>query len=203
MQASDHEDETVSSCPRCERRSRRLRWVRRWLAACCLLVPLVAVAGIPVYVKPQVDPLQHADAVFVVGGYDIGTRIPFGIDLAEAGWAPNVVLSNPLNARWMYDWCHKPHPLLASWQCVMPTPPTTLGEGRELRRLAQENGWRKVIVVTHRSHISRARFVLERCFPGQLIMVEFPTSMSTVQWISEYVHQSIGYVKAFLFDRDC
>ena len=155
------------------------------------------------YVKPKLDPLQHADAVLVLGGYDIGTRIPFGIDLAEAGWAPNIVLSNPTNARWMYDWCVKPHPTLESWQCVTPNPPTTLGEGRELRRLARDKGWNKVIVVTHRSHISRARYILERCFTGQLIMTDFPTSMSTLELTSEYIYQSIGYVRAFLFNRNC
>ncbi len=179
--------------------------IRRWLVAFVLLVSTVAVAGIPVYVRPQVDPLERADAVFVIGGYDSASRYSFGVDLAEDGWAPNVVLSAPANERWMAQWCvyFKPHPPLASIRCVTPVPGTTMGEGRELRRLAQENGWRKVIIVTHRSHISRARFILGRCFNGELIVVDFPTRMSLAQWAFQYVYQTFGYAKAILSDRDC
>jgi hypothetical protein len=62
--------------------------------------------------------------------------------------------------------------------CFVPDPPTTKGEGRELRRLASQYGWRTVIVVTFRPHISRARFILEHCFDGDLVMVASPERIS-------------------------
>ena len=62
--------------------------------------------------------------------------------------------------------------------CFAPDPPTTKGEGRELRRLASQHRWRTVIVVTLRPHISRARFILEKCFDGELVMVAIPIQLS-------------------------
>ena len=76
--------------------------------------------------------------------------------------------------------------------CFVPDPPTTKGEGRELRRLAARDGWRTVIVVTFRPHISRARFILERCFDGDLIMVASPGRISLPRWASEYVYQTLA-----------
>ncbi|WP_081738006.1 ElyC/SanA/YdcF family protein [Arthrobacter sp. H41] len=40
--------------------------------------------------------------------------------------------------------------------CFTPEPLTTRGEARSGSRLAQDNGWEKVIVVTSRYHSSRA-----------------------------------------------
>jgi hypothetical protein len=63
-----------------------------------LLVVVAVVAGVPLYVRPQIDPLRHADAILILGGpeYD---RYPYGFQLGEEGWAPIVVLSNPNGLR--------------------------------------------------------------------------------------------------------
>jgi uncharacterized SAM-binding protein YcdF (DUF218 family) len=149
-------------------------------------------------VKPQVDPLRHADAILILGGKDYG-RYPFGISLGEQGWAPNVVISNPNGPTdtWLAGICGSPHHKF-SLRCFDPQPETTKGEGRELRRLAAQYGWRTVIVVTFMPHISRARYILEHCFDGDLVMVASPTSSSVRTWASEYVLQSAGFVRAFL-----
>ena len=57
------------------RRRPRIRWV---VVPVCLLIAAV-IGGLPVYVRPQVDPLQHADAILVLGGEGF-SRYPFGID---------------------------------------------------------------------------------------------------------------------------
>ncbi|MFF0816101.1 hypothetical protein ACFYVR_13255 [Rhodococcus sp. NPDC003318] len=93
--------------------------------------------------------------------------------------------------------CVAPHPGVEV-DCFVPDPPTTLGEGRELRRRAEQFGWRQVIVVTFTPHISRARFILDRCFDGALIMVASPAEMSLPGWIFEYGYQTAGFVKAAL-----
>jgi hypothetical protein len=79
---------------------------------------------------------------------------------------------------------------------LVPDPPTTEGEGSELRRLAEHYGWRTVIVVTIRPHISRARFILKRCFDGDLVMVASPAHLSALSWAFNYVYQTAGYVRA-------
>jgi hypothetical protein len=155
-----------------------------------------AVAGLPVYVYPQIDQLRHADAVFVVGGYG-EERYRFGIDLAHQGWAPVAVVSswNPTRDPVLTKACESPEPGITKI-CIAADPSTTLGEGRELRRLAAEHGWHTVIVVTGRPHISRARYILEGCFDGDLIMVESPPRLPASRWPLEYLYQSLGYLRA-------
>ena len=164
----------------------------------CLLLIAAVAGGLPVYVRPQIDPLRHADAILILGGSGY-SRYPFGLDLARQGWAPKTVVSNPSGRddAWLTNYCDTPHPGL-DLHCFVPDPPTTKGEGRELHRLAAQGGWRTVIVVTSRPHISRARFILEQCFDGDLVMVASPGQISLPRWAFEYVYQTVGYVRAVL-----
>lgn len=178
--------------------SRLWRYLRRGAVSLCVLLTVVAVAGTPVYVWPQVDQPRHADAIFILGGYG-DRRYPFGLNLAMEGWASDLVVSNPIgpNDQWDRDYCTSPPPRLRM-HCFTPDPPTTRGEALELRRLSQRHGWRTVIVVTFRPHISRARYILERCFDGDLVMVASPARVSPVRWTFEYVYQTAGYLRAAL-----
>ena len=178
--------------------SRCRRCFRRVVVSACLLLTAAVVAGLLVYARPQIDRLRHADAILILGGADYG-RYRFGFDLGAQGWAPNVVVSNPLGTDdpRLTGLCAAPHPRFDLY-CFVPDPPTTKGEGRELRRLASEHGWRTVIVVTFRPHISRARFILEQCFDADLVMVSSPTHVSVPGWAFEYVYQTAGYVRAVL-----
>jgi uncharacterized SAM-binding protein YcdF (DUF218 family) len=176
------------------RRRLRIRWV---VVPVCLLLIAAVIGGLPVYVRPQVDPLRPADAIFVLGGNEF-SRYPFGIDLGMHGWAPKVFLSSPgIYKEWLTKACNTRHSGI-ELDCFVPDPPTTLGEARELRRLAERYGWRSVIVVTFTPHISRARFILQRCFDGELIMVASPTHISLLDWPVEYVYETAGYVRAAL-----
>jgi hypothetical protein len=51
----------------------------------CLL--FTAAAGLPVYVRPQIDQLRDADAILILNG-PYHRRHPFGFDLAGQGWTP-------------------------------------------------------------------------------------------------------------------
>jgi hypothetical protein len=168
------------------------------MAFVCLLLIAAVIGGLPVYVRPQIDPLRHADAILILGGTG-RSRYTFGLDLASEGWAPKVVVSDPYwpDETWLTDYCAVPHPGL-DLLCFFPDPPTTTGEARELRRLAAQYGWRTVIVVTFRPHISRARFILEQCFDGDLVMVASPAHISLPSWAFEYVYQTAGYLREVL-----
>jgi hypothetical protein len=176
----------------------RRRCIGRWLVFVCLLLIAAVVGGLPVYVRPQIDPLRHADAILILGG-EGWDRYPFGVELAVHGWAPTVVLSwsHEPKDTWVTQQCTTPPPGLNLY-CFVPDPPTTKAEGRELRRLAAKYRWRTVIVVTSRPHISRARFILERCFAGDLVMVADPVRVSALGWAFEYVYQTVGYLRAVL-----
>jgi hypothetical protein len=166
-----------------------------------LLIAAV-IGGLPVYVRPQIDRLRHADAIFILGGYG-DLRYSFGLELGIQGWAPNVVVSNPRGKDdpWLTDYCATRHTGF-DLKCFTPDPPTTKGEGRELHRLASQFGWRTVIVVTFRPQISRARFILERCFNGDLVMVASPDYLPAHRWVFEYGYQTAGYARAVL-QPDC
>lgn len=177
-----------------------MKRVRRWLVVLAVLLIAGVVGGLPVYVWPQVDPLRHADAVVVLGGPP-PDRYPFGIQLHESGWAPMVFWSNPDASEGYTRYCAR-HEVDSNLHCFVPDPPTTKGEAQELRRLAAQYGWRSVIVVTFRPHVSRARYILEQCFDGELIMVESPAQISFSEWAFQYMYQTAGYVRA-VFQPGC
>jgi uncharacterized SAM-binding protein YcdF (DUF218 family) len=179
--------------------SKRGRRIRRFVLSTCLLLIIVVVSGLPVYVRPQIDQLRHADAILILGGYG-EYRYLLGLELAEQGWASQLVVSNPKGARDVWnrrDICADP-PSRVDVHCFVPDPNTTKGEGQELRRLASRYGWRTVIVVTFWAHISRARFILEQCFDGDLVMRPSPDHIPLTRWAYEYFYQTAGYVRAAL-----
>ena len=178
--------------------TRRRRRFRIALVSLCLALIAAVVAGVPGYVRPQIDSLRHADAILILGGPDY-ERYIHGLDLGAQGWAPNVVVSNPHGADdpWLTRFCATSQTRF-ELHCFTPDPPTTKGEGRELRRLASQHGWRTVIVVTLRPHISRARFILEQCFDGDLVMVAIPVRLSVPIWAFQYVYQTAGYARALV-----
>lgn len=162
----------------------------------------IAALGWPVYVKPHLDELHQADAIYVLGGPG-AERYSVGLEVALKGYASHVVMSNPIGAGsvWLTDLCtHQRYSFTVT--CVEPQPPTTRGEARELRRLAESEGWQSVIVVTFMPHISRARYVLERCFDGDLMMNDSEVELSLADWAWNYAYQTAGYVRAAL-QSDC
>ncbi|MFE3189501.1 YdcF family protein [Nocardia sp. NPDC059240] len=194
------QDEDTAAAPARRRPrvfARRPRWL--WIFVTVgLLIGTTAGAGMPVYAYPQIDRLRHADAIFVLGGEGFH-RYPYGLSLGGAGWAPTVVISNPYGTRddWLTNVCNTPQTGF-QLECFVPDPPTTKGEARQLRRLAAEHGWKTVIVVTFRPHISRARYILEQCFDGNLVMIESPEKITWYRWIYEFGYQTVGYARAAL-----
>lgn len=54
----------------------------------------ITAAGWPVYVDPVIDTPEMADAIVVLGG-DHDGREEYGLSLAEQGYAPQIIFSNP------------------------------------------------------------------------------------------------------------
>jgi uncharacterized SAM-binding protein YcdF (DUF218 family) len=184
------------------RNKRLVRHAARIFIVMSVGLGVAVLGGWAVYVTPQVDALRHADAILVLGGDD-NRRYPLGLELGQQGWAPTVVWSvgRGPTGEWMTKACESP-PVGVTLRCITADPATTRGEGRELRRLAAEYRWRTVIVVTYGPHISRARFILQRCFSGELIMVKSPANISPAEWAKQYLYQTAGYVKAIV-GRGC
>ncbi|MEV0294668.1 YdcF family protein [Nocardia sp. NPDC050710] len=165
------------------------------------LIALLGLAGRPVYVHPQTDPLRRADAIVVLGGtaYE---RFDVGLDLARRGYAPQLLISRStgLDDTVMDKYCAGQFDFTVS--CFLPDPWTTDGEAREIGRRARIFGWQHIIVVTYTPHVSRARYIVSKCFDGELTMVASPSESGLGFWTWMYIRQSAGYARAFL-SRGC
>lgn len=179
---------------------RRPRWRRRVLLAVIAIAVLTTgfvTAGWRVYMHPQTDPLRPADAIVVLGGTPY-ERFDVGLDLAKRGYAPYLLIaqSTGANDRNMDKYCKGHFTFTVS--CFIPDPWTTEGEAQEIRAKAQELGWHHIIVITFTPHVSRARYIVGKCFDGELTMVASPTPSGVAFWSWMFIRQSGSYVKAFL-----
>jgi hypothetical protein len=55
-----------------------------------------------------------------------------------------------------------------------------------------------VVVALFTPHISRARYIIGKCFDGNLIMAACPTRLSVLDWVWMYVYQTAGYAKSMV-----
>lgn len=169
-------------------------------------VLLISTIGFVLFTNAKDDPLQAADAVVVLGGEHDG-REDYGLSLARDGWAPTVVLSDPYPADdpVMRRVCGPSG--YVEVICLRPFPLTTRGEADMVRRLATQRSWDKVIVVSWRYHLPRARLVFRQCFsddPEAVVMQAVPRryQFSLVGWELIYAYQYAGLLKAAL-QGDC
>lgn len=177
-----------------------LRYTGWSLLGALVIVSAAGIAGLPVYVAPQRDPVRAADVVVVLGGGP-DERVEVGIALAEHGVAAEVLLSlgdEPDDPR-MDRYCGGRFPFRVS--CFAPDTARTDGEAREIVRRATIYGWRHLIVVTSTPELSRARHLVGKCFDGELTMVAGATGAGAKYWTWMYVRESAGYLRAFVNQR--
>jgi DUF218 domain-containing protein len=146
--------------------------LRRYPLVALMLVILVyaAVAAWLFLVRHDQRP-AHADAVVVLSGSRL--RLPVGVGLVRRGAAPLLVVSrNDRPSSLERRACDGSLGLHAI--CLRARPFSTQGEARLIERLARQRGWHTVDVVTSQFHVFRARFMIERCYSGRLVMVGAP-----------------------------
>src|SRR5262249_38139606 len=85
--------------------------------------------------------------------------------------------------------------------CPHPHPFSTRGEARAVAQLAAAHGWRSLVVVTSRYHVTRARMLFDRCFPGQIRAVRGPWPLGQVGRVVVGETLKLGY--AVLIGRGC
>ncbi|MDT5015009.1 MAG: hypothetical protein QOD39_1169 [Mycobacterium sp.] len=164
------------------------------------LAVLMGITGVALFTNAKVDPLQRADAVVVLGGEHDG-REDYGIELARSGWAPTVVISDayPKDDEVMHRVC-KPVPGIEVI-CARASELTTRGEAQMMHQLAEQRSWTKIIVVTWRYHMPRARLVFRQCFSPNsdaVVMAAVPRQYdySPARWQFIYAYQYAAFAKA-------
>lgn len=152
----------------------------------------------PVYVRPRLDTPMRADAILVLGGAHDG-REELGLSMARDGFAPRVLISDPYEHSPLVNRiCHGGYSFEV--ECFDPDPRTTRGEGRYLADRARAQGWQRVIVVTFTPHVSRARYILGKCWDGELLMADARPHIGPLRWIYQYGYQTAGYLRAVAED---
>ena len=152
-------------------------------------------------VFPSVDHPQHVDAIVVLGPPG-QQRLDKAVQLLHDGVSTNLVISiNSYKQRPAQRLCNTPPPTVTV-SCFTPNPATTLGEGQQLQKLIEQHHWRSIAIVTSPYHVTRARWILQRCDKAQLNLVSSNEDVAVTQWAYQYLYQTAGFVKAF-FNADC
>lgn len=178
---------------------------RRSAAVGLVLLVVAAVVGVEVvYVHPATEAVSAADpADAVVALAGVPRSVPAALALVERGAAPELVVSNaygPGDAE-MAQLCAS-RPTGYRVTCFVPDPSTTRGEARALAALSRDRGWDDVVVVTSTFHVSRARVIVRRCYPGRLRMQASAEGPGAVLWAYNVVYQTAAFVKAAVL-RGC
>lgn len=144
----------------------------------------------------------HADAVVVLSGEH--SRLPPALALIRRGVAPVLALSSVQQTpKWRAAraLCAAGRYVHARVLCFEAVPYSTRGEARTVARIARERGWRSIVVVTSRFHVTRAHMLFRRCWHGGLTFVAAPTPWwrLPVDWADE----TGKLVVQLLVERSC
>lgn len=162
------------------------------LVSTCILVVL---AGLPMYVFPQTDRISHVDAVVVLGP---ATRER--LELAKKYYVDGKadVLLSSVATEGPYRRANVHVCDNAGVICFVPTPFQTRGEAAAVEDLARRYGWESVLVITGTPHVTRARFIFERCTTLQVSVDDVNETRGLGDWAYAYAYQSAAFVKAVI-----
>jgi hypothetical protein len=187
-----HRSPKATAIP-CKRRGSRVRRIAAFCGAAFLAWVL---AGSWLFAAPQTDAPQSADVLFVLGPPD--DRIAYAEQLMATGDTDVLAVSSPVDEDGQFT-----APICQAARdyqvlCFHPDPFTTQGEARSLQSMSRDHGWKTVNVLAPRHHITRARVLLERCYQGELRMIEHDSPLSLQKWAYLFAYHSAAFVKVAL-----
>jgi len=103
------------------------------------------------------DPLQKAAAIIVLTGNG-WERTIFAIELYQAGWAPRLVMVGSTGSRPPAEMAAyaREHSIPSADILISPRSNNTRGNAEEVLKLAEEQNWKAIILVTSPHHQLRA-----------------------------------------------
>jgi uncharacterized SAM-binding protein YcdF (DUF218 family) len=163
-----------------------MRWI---LIVVGVLVLAWVAATVRFLFVPVEDDPGKADAIVVLSGSK-HERLDRGLELVREGVAPVLVISGGLDPRQprANELCRDGGESF-SVTCFTPDPDSTRGEARTVADLARENGWKRVLVVTSRFHVTRARMLFDRCTDADVdaVGVDYPWTSVPAAVAGEWV----------------
>jgi uncharacterized SAM-binding protein YcdF (DUF218 family) len=176
------------------RRSPRLR--RKIFAAVMTLFVVFAVATARLFVWPAAGMPASVSAIVMLAGP--GDRLPVSLQLAREHRAPVLVVSR--GNQGYGGPCPSAVPGV-KLICFDPVPGDTRGEAEFIGRLAKQDHWRSVVLVTSRPQDTRARILVGRCFGGSVYVATAPLPVTS--WPYEIAYGWGALLKALALHPGC
>ncbi|GAA3633022.1 YdcF family protein [Microbacterium awajiense] len=174
--------------------TRTRRRALAWLGAALTAIAVFVIAGLPLYVFPAPSDPHRADVVQVLGPAT-DERVDAALRLIDDGLASALLVSvaAPGEPASDLELCDREFVT-----CATPDPYTTDGETLLLEEYALSHDVHSAVVLTATGHVSRARFVYAKCYPGAATVVGVSTPSSLLDWAGVYVYQTAAFVKALV-----
>jgi uncharacterized SAM-binding protein YcdF (DUF218 family) len=164
--------------------------LRRLLLVLAALVAAWLVASLVLFVWPPAESSapKHADVVVVLSGDK--KRLAPGLELIRRGVAPVLAISTVTRTpHWPQaaGLCLRHRYAHARVLCFDAVPYSTRGEARTVARIARDQGWKSVVVVTSTFHVTRAKLLFRRCLEIPVFVVGTPSTWWRLpeEWASE------------------
>ena len=174
--------------------SRRLK---RIILVVLLMVIVFFVSTARLFVWPPSDTPSRVDAIVALGGDPGQRRMKSAVRLAEAGYAPIVVISLGGDPKVRCPRTPKRIEVI----CFRPNPVNTRGEAEYVAGLAAQRHWHRIIVIPDRTQTTRARLLFKRCTRISLEMVPVHDDLS--QLVVGVAYEWGALIKAMIFNRSC
>jgi uncharacterized SAM-binding protein YcdF (DUF218 family) len=169
---------------------------RRCGYALVAVIVALGVATAWLFVWPPQGAPARADAIVMLQGD--GDRLAAAQQLAREHRAAVLVISQGRDG---YGGPCVPAMPGVKVICFDPGPPDTRGEAEFVGRLAQQDHWRSVIIVTTRAQDRRARILVGRCFAGSVSVSTAALPLS--DWPFQMFYEWGALVKALVLHRAC
>lgn len=154
-----------------------------------------AAAAVSAFRFPRVDPPAHTEAYYFLASNGGTSGLHLGLEKVPTDAA--VVISVTESLAGLPDYQAACARTDREVHCVTPDPLTTQGEARTFTRLAHEQRWQSVTVISQLSHTTRTRILMERCYSGTILLN--PVDMeNTAMWLMALVYESGAMVKTWL-----
>jgi uncharacterized SAM-binding protein YcdF (DUF218 family) len=175
----------------------RPRWHRRVFAVIGLAIVVFVAASFALFVWPPTGQPRHVDAIVSFNGPNEGARESLALSLAKKGYAP-VLLFSQGGLRSDTSCPSVPRVRVV---CFVDAANNTRGEARWAAHYANQHHWRSLLIVPGRPQATRARLLVGRCFPGQVVVV--PAAEPILRFPFDILHEWGGLAEALIVNRSC